>query len=512
MIDIIIVLTYFLVVIIAAFSGRIKNLTSEEYFLSSRNLKWYSIAISTIATNVQGYQFLGMMGSAYLFGIAQASLEINAIQGLFIAAFIFVPLFLKEKIITISQFIKIKFGKTLSNTYSITYLLFFSTITIGAALFWGAYATDAVFGDELSFISENRVYRIGVLIIFLGIFSALYTFFGGLSAVVRTDIIQFSVLTFGGLTILAICLTKIGGWNKLYELSPEKMHLFLGSDHKYLPWTHILGLFFLNINYWCANQTVIQRSLAAKSLGHAQTGLMVGGLLKYLMALIIVVPGVILYNLNPNLISEPDLAYPYIINEFLPIGLKGLILCGLFASLMSTIDSTFNSIATMYSVDIYSNFINKKANSKEKIIAGKKAIIVSLITGLFTGLIFLKLKFFNPEIAFTHTLNEIRYYIFSGLILIICLSILLVKPNFKSVLVCFLATIITNILIKEFFPEINYFVRTFISVVFWLVVSIIFNFKKLSSANAILKFHSKKHKNFGFAVLISLIIINIIFR
>ena len=147
MIDIIIVLTYFLVVIIAAFSGRIKNLTSDEYFLSSRNLKWYSIAISTIATNVQGYQFLGMMGSAYLFGIAQASLEINAIQGLFIAAFIFVPLFLKEKIITISQFIKIKFGKTLSNTYSITYLLFFSTITIGAALFWGAYATDAVFGN-----------------------------------------------------------------------------------------------------------------------------------------------------------------------------------------------------------------------------------------------------------------------------------------------------------------------------------------------------------------------------
>ena len=216
MIDIIIVLTYFLVVIIAAFSGRIKNLTSEEYFLSSRNLKWYSIAISTIATNVQGYQFLGMMGSAYLFGIAQASLEINAIQGLFIAAFIFVPLFLKEKIITISQFIKIKLGKTLSNTYSITYLLFFSTITIGAALFWGAYATDAVFGNELSFLNENRVYRIGVLIIFLGVFSAVYTFFGGLSAVVRTDIIQFSVLTFGGLAILTICLIKIGGWSKIY--------------------------------------------------------------------------------------------------------------------------------------------------------------------------------------------------------------------------------------------------------------------------------------------------------
>ena len=130
------------------------------------------------------------------------------------------------------------------------FALIFSTITIGAALFWGAYATDAVFGEELSFLSESRFYRIGVLIIFLGCFSALYTFFGGLSAVVRTDIIQFSVLTFGGLTILSICLIKLGGWNKLYELSPEKMHLFLEFDHQYLPWTHVLGLFFLNINYY----------------------------------------------------------------------------------------------------------------------------------------------------------------------------------------------------------------------------------------------------------------------
>ena len=231
MIDIFIVLIYFLVVFLSAFSFKSKNMTSEEYFLSSRNLKWPSIAISTIATNIQGYQFLGMMGSAYLFGIAQASLEINAIQGLFIAAFIFVPFFLKEKIFTISQFIKIKLGKSLSYTYSLTYLLFYSTITIGAALFWGAYAADAVFNEELSFISESRIIRIGILIIFLGFFSAIYTYFGGLSAVVKTDIIQFTILTLGGLLILGVTLYHLGGWNKLYELSPEKMNLFLPSDH-----------------------------------------------------------------------------------------------------------------------------------------------------------------------------------------------------------------------------------------------------------------------------------------
>ena len=512
MIDIFIVLIYFLVVFLSAFSFKSKNMTSEEYFLSSRNLKWPSIAISTIATNIQGYQFLGMMGSAYLFGIAQASLEINAIQGLFIAAFIFVPFFLKEKIFTISQFIKIKLGKSLSYTYSLTYLLFYSTITIGAALFWGAYAADAVFSQELSFISESRIIRIGILIIFLGFFSAIYTYFGGLSAVVKTDIIQFTILTLGGLLILGVTLYHLGGWNKLYELSPEKMHLFLPSDHEFLPWTHILGLFFLNINYWCGNQIVMQRSIAAKTLGHAQTGLMVGGLLKYLMALIIIIPGVALYNLNPELFSEPDIAYPYIIKNYIPVGLKGIILCGLFASLMSTVDSTFNSIATLWSIDIYSQFINKRATSLEQINAGKKSIIGSLFSGLTMSFIFLNIKFNSPEIAFTHTLNELRYVIFTGLILLICLTILLIKPKSKTILICFVSTMVTYIFIKVLFPEINYFLRTFISVSIWLLISILININRLNSFKNIFVYHSIKHRNFGLAVLISLIIVNIIFR
>ncbi len=512
MIDLIIVLIYFFIVFITAFSGRIKNISSEQYFLNSRSLKWHSIAISTIATNIQGYQFLGMMGSAYLFGIAQASLEINAIQGLLIAAFVFVPLFLKEKIITISQFIKIKLGKTLAFTYSITYLVFYSTITIGAALFWGAYAADSVFNNELSFLSENRITRIAILIFFLGVFSALYTYFGGLSAVVKTDIIQFCFLTIGGIAILATTLYHIGGWSKLYELSPDKMHLYLPSDHEFLPWTHVLGLFFLNINYWCGNQIVMQRSIAAKNLGHAQTGLMVGGLLKYLMALIIIIPGVALYNINPNLISEPDIAYPYIIKTFIPIGFKGIILCGLFASLMSTVDSTFNSIATLWSIDIYSVLINKKATSKEKVDAGKASIIVSLFSGLIMGFVFLLMKFENPELAFTHSLNELRYIIFSGLILLVCLTVLLINPKSKFILFCFILTILTNIFIKIFFSDINYFLRTFMSVGAWIIVILIINRKKLTLFNKLFKSYSIKHRNFGFLLLLSLILINYFFK
>jgi len=283
MIDFIIVLAYFGVILLIALKGKVNSdTTADDYFLSSRNLPWYSIAVSTIATNIQGYQFLGMMGSAYLYGLAQANLEINAVQGILIGTFVFVPLFLKEKITTITQYIKIKLGARVALFYSIANIGLFATITLGSALFWGAYAADMVFGEQLQFIHTNRIIRIGILILILGGFSAVYTYFGGLSAVVRTDIVQFGVLLIGGIVVCLTAVYHLGGWEQLYIKTPEKMHLHLPASHETLPWTHLFGLFFLNINYWCANQTVMQRALAAKSIAHAQTGLMVGGLIKYL--------------------------------------------------------------------------------------------------------------------------------------------------------------------------------------------------------------------------------------
>ena len=343
------------------------NSTADAYFLSSRNLRWYSVALSTIATNVQGYQFLGMMGSAYLYGLAQANLEINAVQGILLGTFLFVPLFLKEKITTITQFISKKLGERIAVVYSVANILLFSTITIGAALFWGAYAADLVFAEELSILHENRVIRIGILIIILGVFSAIYTYLGGLNAVVKTDIIQFVILILGGTIVCIVSIKNLGGWDQLYVKTPEKMHLHLSADHPTLPWTHLFGLFFLNINYWCANQTIMQRALAAKSIKHAQVGLIAGGFIKYIMAIIIIIPGIALYGKLGDSLAEPDLAFPYMIKTFLPVGIKGIILCGLFASLMSTVDSTFNSLGTLWSTDIYSKYINKKATDSEKI-------------------------------------------------------------------------------------------------------------------------------------------------
>ena len=513
MIDFIIVIFYFAIILFVALRGKISaQSTAEAYFLSNRNLKWYSIALSTIATNVSGYQFLGMMGSAYLYGLAQANLEINAVQGILIATFIFVPLFLKEKIITITDFIKLKLGERLALFYSVSNILLFSTVTIGAALFWGAYAADMVFGEELYFVHEDRVTRIAILILFLGVFSAIYTYFGGLSAVVKTDIIQFSILVIGGTVVCFIAVNEMGGWNQLYIKTPEKMHLHLPSEHPTLPWIHLFGLFFLNINYWCANQTIMQRAIAAKNLAHAQSGLMLGGLIKYFMAIIIVIPGIALYSILGDSLGEPDLAFPYLVKTYLPIGIKGIVLCGLFASLMSTVDSTFNSLATLWSIDIYSKYVNKKASDQEKIQSGRMAIIFSLVTGLIMGLVLLYIKFDNPDSAFTHTLNNLRYYINCGIVVLICSAIFLVKPKEKNILLAFLITLPINLLLQFLFPEMNYFIRAFWVIFTGISIALISNIGRLNNLSGIFRSSSTKIVRLGILLLVSLILIHVLFH
>ena len=513
MIDFFIVLFYFAVILFVALRGKISsNGTADEYFLSSRNLPWYSVALSTIATNIQGYQFLGMMGSAYLYGLAQANLEINSVQGILIGAFVFVPLFMREKITTITQFIAKKLGNRIALFYSLTNMALFSTVTLGAALFWGAYAADIVFGEQLVFLESNRIIRIGLLIVFLGIFSALYTYFGGLNAVVKTDIIQFCVLLIGGIFVCLTAISYLGGWDKLYTITPTKMHLHLPASHPTLPWTHLFGLFFLNINYWCANQTVMQRALAAKSVAQAQTGLIVGGLIKYFMAVIIIVPGIALYGILGDSLVEPDLAFPYLVKTYLPIGVKGIILCGLFASLMSTVDSTFNSIATLWSTDIYALYLRPKANDQEKISAGRKAILFSLATSLLTGLILLYLKFDNPNSAFTHTLNNLRYYINCGIVVLICSAILFIRPNLKLVLATFVLTLPLNIGLQVLFPQINYFLRAFLVIFSGLIIVFIGSRGTLNSLVSLFQPANSKTKRWGWVLATSLLILHVIFH
>ncbi len=553
-IDFGIVIIYFVAIMAMALRGRqgVKA-TKEEYFLSNRNLRWYSVAISTIATNVQGYQFLGMMGSAYLFGLAQAQLEINAVQGIFMAAFIFVPLYLRDKVITITEFIKKRLSATVGYVYSGASLVLFSTVGLGAALFWGAYAAELVFGEYFTFLNRAfdplaeilagepvnpRVVRAGAILIFLGVFSAVYTYLGGLAAVVKTDIIQFSILLIGGTVITFVAVHHLGGWSELYNAPSQLkwgdgyvetdhlMHLHLPADHPKLPWTFMFGLALLNINYWCANQTVVQRSLAARSLKEAQVGLLVGGVMKYFMAIIIIIPGIALAGiLADNPLAEPDMTFPYLVKEYLGTGVRGIILCALFASLMSTVDSTFNSLATLFSVDMYKGWINKDATDEQMVRVGRRTILVTLVTGIMTGMILLIYKFADSTSAFTHTLNELRYYINCGLVVIVCAAAFMVIKQKWLPAVAFFATVALQFTFTNIFPEMNYFVRAMwvILIGLWLIIlpNIILSLMDKEEDYGVLGF--RRWKEFfvaaspqvlwaGIGLLVSLVLLHIVFH
>lgn len=517
MLDLLIVLTYFVVILLVALAGRQKDgaeVTADGYFLAGRNLRWPSVAMSTIATNIQGYQFLGMMGSAYLYGLAQANLEINAVQGILLAAFVFVPMYLSERVVTITQFIERRVGAGVALAYSIANVLLFATVTLGGALFWGAYAADLVFGEYFLWISDARMVRVGVLVIALGVFSAVYTYLGGLAAVVRTDIIQFGILLTGGIVVTLVAVHHLGGWEQLYVKTPDRMHLHLPSDHPKLPWTLLFGLFFLNINYWCANQSVVQRSLAARSLREAQIGLMVGGATKYLMAVVIIVPGIALYGiLGEQGLSDPDAAFPYLVDTYLPTGVKGIILCALFASLMSTVDSTFNSLATLWSVDIYKRYLRPRATDAEMVAAGQRTILVCLLTGVSMGLTLMYLKFNNPDAAFTHTLNELRYYVNCGIVVVILSAVLLVAPVPRVTLVAFLASAPLNLAIQYLAPDLNYFVRAGVVIVaLFVVFQLLPGRNRLRPAGALFRSSGRDVAWLGVGLGLSLVVLHVVFH
>ncbi len=515
LLDLSIILLYFVVIMMIGIRGRLKkDVSAEEYFLSSRSLKWPYIAVSTIATNIQANHFIAMAGSAYVFGLAQANLEINAIFGILIATFIFVPIYLRMRIFTITQFFEYRLGPRIALAYSILMIILYSFLYLGTALFWAAYAIDGIFGEVFSFFDFGLTLRLCVLIVLIGAFSSIYTYLGGLRAVVRTDVVQFGLLVMGGIITLLVAIHHLGGWSNLWTTTGNLMHLHLPSDHPTLPWVGIIGMLLLDLNYWGANQVILQRALAAKNLRHAQVGLLVGGTLKYLTALIIIIPGIALAGiLRDNPLKDPDLTFITLVNDLLPDGIRGLILTGLFASIMSTLDSIYNSVSTLWSIDIYKRHLRPEATDSQVVRSGRISIVAALITGTLFGFVVVYVKLGNPGFPLTHWFNELSYYVKNSFVLIISAAVFLVRPSHRLVLITMLFSVFLTFTFKAALPEMNYFVRSawVIAISFGMVAlpTALSNGWKLQTDNLVI-ISSNFVAKFGILLAISLIAVHII--
>jgi SSS family solute:Na+ symporter len=358
-IDIVVVIVYAIGIFgLAQFVSREKaghQKDTTDYFLASRTLPWWAIGASLIAANISAEQIVGMSGSGYVIGLAIASYEWMAALTLLIVGKFFLPIFLRNGIYTMPQFLEQRFGPGIRTLMALFWLALYIFVNLTSIIWLGSIAVNRVAGVDQD-----------VAIVALGAFALLYQLYGGLKAVALTDIVQVTLLVMGGLLVSGITLSQLGGdagilggLQTLTARLPEHFDMILDKSsphYKELPGLSVLigGMWIANLSYWGFNQYIIQRALAAKSLAEAQKGVMFAAYLKLLMPVIVVLPGIAAVMLAPGL-EKPDQAYPTML-RYLPAGILGLVFSALIAAIIASTASKINSIATIFTLDIYAKF------------------------------------------------------------------------------------------------------------------------------------------------------------
>ncbi len=362
-------------------AGHQKN--TNDYFLAGSSLPWWAIGASLIAANISAEQIIGMSGSGFALGIGIASYEWTAAIALIIVGKYMLPIFLKHKIYTMPQFLENRYDHRVRTVLAIFWLGVYTFVNLTSILWLGALAISTVTGIALEYG-----------LVFLVAFAIAYSLYGGLKAVAFTDIIQVVLLVCGGLFLSYISLDLIGegrgivaGFNTLTAELPEKFDMILSPDNPYykdLPGISVLlgGLWVMHFSYWGFNQYIIQRTLAAKSLDEAQAGIIFAAFLKLLMPVIVVLPGVAAVLLVPDL-GRPDEAYPSLMN-LMPVGLKGLVFAALVAAIVSSLGSMTNSIATIFTMDLYSSY-RKGKSEKHYVRVGRIVGLTALIIAMLAA-------------------------------------------------------------------------------------------------------------------------------
>ena len=371
-IDLVTFIVFIIVVVtVSLYAGR-KEENSEDYFLAGRKLTWWLIGFSIIASNISSEHFIGMSGQGFSLGLAIASFEWMSAFTLIIIAIVFLPTFLRSGIYTMPEYLEYRYNAHVRLLMAIFMLFFYILVTLATVLYSGALALNSIFEIDM----VTGIWMIGLI-------AGLYTVYGGLKAVVWSDLIQGGTLLIGGLIVTFLALQEVGGWQNFVEQSGDKLHTVLPWDHPEMPWVAVFigGLWVPHIFYWGLNQFITQRTLGAKSLHEGQKGILFGASLKLLIPFIVVFPGIMAFQLYGDKIDNADGAYPYLIQQILPGGMIGVMFAALFGAVMSTLDSLLNSSATIFTMDIYKPYFNKKSSSANLVKVGRITTMVLVVVG-----------------------------------------------------------------------------------------------------------------------------------
>ncbi|MBP1613646.1 MAG: sglT 2 [Bacteroidetes bacterium] len=453
-----------------------KEKDSNDYFLAGNTLTWWAVGASLIAANISAEQFIGMSGSGYKIGLCVAAYELMAALALIVVGKFLLPIMITQKIYTIPQFLRERYNGGVGLAFSIFWLLLYVFVNLTSVAWLGTIAIEQILGID-------PVYRM-YIILFLFIIAGTYSIYGGLAAVAWTDVLQVVFLVGGGLITAYFALEAVSGANggawdgflivfdKLKTL-PEDTHFNLIVDRalspdafKDLPGIAAVvgGVWLTNLGYWGFNQYIIQKGLAAKSLEEAKKGLIFAGFLKILIPFIVVIPGItafVMYTYPQDIpgiqegyfnvhgaINVSDDAYPWLIRNFAPVGIKGLSFAALAAAIISSLASMFNSTSTIFTMDIYKQHINKKASEHQLVKVGRITAVASLVIAaiavqpLLGGL----------DQAFQY-IQEYSGFIYPGIIVVFGLGLLWKRASSNAAVWTSILTIPMGVLFKVAFPD-----------------------------------------------------------
>lgn len=370
---------------------RNEKLDSQDgYFLGGRSLTGIVIAGSMLLTNISTEHLIGMNGSSYKNGFIIIAWEVTSALALVAAAIYFVPKYLRMGLTTIPQYLEKRFDSATRTIVALFLMISFVVTLLPIVLYTGAINLESIFNisEVLGVTQENGLW---ITVVAIGVLGSFYAIFGGLKAVAVSDTINGYGLLIGGLAIPIIALFSIGdgnlldGLSKVYEYSPAKFNV-IGAKDSVLPFEVLFtGLIINQLYFWSMNQTIIQRAFGAKNLVEAQKGLLYTGVLKILVPLIIILPGVIgYYYWGDSLYENQDMIYPELIKKVLPVSLVGVFAAIVMGAVLSTFNSVLNSAATIFSIDVYKRYFGKSCNDKKLVRIGK---LTSSILAVFAILV-----------------------------------------------------------------------------------------------------------------------------
>ena len=436
---------------------------TEDYFLAGKALPWWAIGASLIAANISAEQVIGMSGSGYAIGLAIASYEWMAAITLVIVGKFFLPIFLEKRIYTMPQFLEQRYDGSVRAVMAVFWLGVFTFVNLTSILWLGALTINTVTGFELS-----------NCLVGLALFTAAYSLYGGLKAVALTDIIQVTMLIAGGLLISYLSLDAVSegkgavaGFVRLMEIAPEKFDMILSEEdpnYRFLPGLSVLigGMWIMNLSYWGFNQYIIQRALAAKSLHEAQKGIIFAAFLKLLIPVLVVFPGIAAVVIAPDL-DRADQAYPTLMS-LTPAGVRGLILAALIAAIVSSLGSMMNSIATIFTIDLYKPL--RPATPETSLVRIGRTVALS---ALVIAAIAARPLLGEAEQAF-QWLQEFTGFFTPGVVTLFVLGMFWKRATARGAFAAAIGSAVFSLLFKIFLPEVPFMNR--VGFVFLLCVAV----------------------------------------